>query len=270
MFRKDPLLVIVLGCLLVPLFAQISKDEIKKILLKLSPLSPGTAERESLKSRLFQEDEDELLSIFEGIISSKDLPRGFSYDSHVTLEAIKFIGEMKSERGWNLLIEFVTQWSSAPYSDDYWMGGKPREAFLLGQTCRVLAKSSLDVLDKIKRLVQTNVGDNTTKWLRIIIGFAGQGTYYNEIMKLLETDPDPYIREYAAFSLGKIGRKESIGLLEKALKDSFYVEETFETAAGDIVVLGMKHYVVREAAVHALIDLGVKIGRKREEIWIEE
>ncbi|MFQ5729858.1 MAG: HEAT repeat domain-containing protein [Waddliaceae bacterium] len=217
-----------------------------------------------------QEDENEMLSIYKAIISSKDLPRGFSYDRHVTLEAIKVIGEMKSERGWNLLIKFVTKWASEPYSDDYWMGGRPREIFLLGQTGRVLAKSPPDILKKINGLLQTDVDSNTRKWLQIIMGFAGKDIYYNEIMNLLEADPDPYIREYAADALGEIGRQESIGLLEKALKDSFYIEETHKTAAGDVVVLGKKKYPVRGAASDALRKLGVKIGRKGNDIWIEE
>jgi hypothetical protein len=270
LFRKRSFLVIILLIFIKPAVGQISEAEVKKILINLPHISIDSVKRDSLQSRLFQEDEDVILSIFKRIISSKDLPRGFNYDSKITIEAIKTIVIMNSQRGWNLLIEFVGQWASEPYSEDYWMGGRPREAFLLEQTCRVLAKSPPDVLSKIDELAQSNRDNTIGKWFQITMGLAGQDNYFNEIMKLLESDPDPYIREYAAFALREIGRKECIGLLENALKDTFYVEETFETAAGDVIVLGRKKYYVREAASKALRRLGVKVRRKEFEFWIEE
>jgi len=270
LFRKKLFLIIIVIGFVIPTFGQINESEVKKILINLHNISIDSVKRDSLQRKLFQEDESELLSILKGIISSNDLPRGFGYDRRVTLEAIKFIGKMNTKRGWDILIEFVTQWATEPYSEDYWMGIKPRGAFLLGQTCRVLAKSPPGILSKINVLAQRNQDNKVGKWFRITIGLAGQDTYFTETMKLLESDPDPYIREYAAFALGKIGLRESIGLLEKALKDTFYVEETFERHSGDVIALGMKHYFVREAAIDALLDLGVTIGRKREDIWIVE
>ena len=252
MFRKRAFFVVILLMFIKPAIGQISEAEVRKILINLPDISIDPVKRDSLQNILFQEDEDVILSIFKRIMCSKDLPRGFSYDRKITYRAINLIGTMNTEQGWNLLMEFVAQWASEPYSEDYWMAGKPREAFLLGQTCRVLAKSPHDILSKINALAQRNQDNEVGKWFQITIGLAGQDTYFDEIMKLLESDPDPYIREYAAFALREIGRKECIGLLERALKDTFYVEVTPKTVPGDVRAPFGKDYLVRRAAADAL------------------
>lgn len=108
------------------------------------------------------------------------------------------------------------------------------------------------------------------KWLILTAGYMGDKASYDAVAGYLQNDKSPYIREFSAYTLGKIGDKRAISLLEQALKDDFYLDLSQPSHSDIKYPPGSWVYIVREAVTHALKDLGVPYERNGSDIRIKK
>jgi len=190
-------------------------------------------------------------------------------NGHGKFEILDVLGEIKDENSVNATLTILKKQSERAYSGGTW-GGEPVEEFHNRKAAFVLRNIGKIALPILKKEIKKSEGE-FKKRLIITTGFLADKTYYDLISNILKEDTNPFIRRLAAFALGNIGDKKAVSLLEKALKDEFYYE--LKADKYHDIILPPPHnrvYPVREAAVHSLIDLGVKIKRERWDIWIEK
>lgn len=189
------------------------------------------------------------------------------YKKYNILEILKRINGKESK---NAMIDMLESLCTKPLSGEKWHH-IPKEEYLKYHILFKLEVTGETGLAVVKERLQSAEGE-FRKCLIIGSGFLGDSTYYENIVEILETDADPYSRELGAYALGKIGDKRAIPKLEKALKDDFYYDASGASPGVDDLtppgVPGAITYPVREAAIHALSDMGVKVNRRWHDMWI--
>ena len=99
------------------------------------------------------------------------------------------------------------------------------------------------------------------KQLIITLGYLGEPTVYGEVVEIAASDANNWSRAWAIGSLGKIGNKQAIPLLKKALEDPFVVRGGDVTAPEGYEEWNLR-YPIRDAAFSSLVELGVRVETK--------
>ncbi len=126
----------------------------------------------------------------------------------------------------------------------------------------IFALEKLDgqVIPVLKEHLKTARG-SFKDYLYIVSGNFKDPTAYGPVSNILKNSKDGWLRASAARSLGLLGDKDAIPLLEEALDDPFLIDEdrtgvdVLGPSGSDMNII----YPVRSEAYHALKLLGVKI-----------
>jgi len=127
-----------------------------------------------------------------------------------------------------------------------------------------LGKSAIP---EIKRQLEEAKGE-FREWLLITLGALGDVEFFSQIVEILESSKDGFIRSFAARSLGILGNKQAISALKKALEDPFFTISSTCLRSEDPEF--NKIYPVREEASNALKKMGISVKRQGNKFWIEE
>ncbi|MDD8021439.1 MAG: HEAT repeat domain-containing protein [Acidobacteriota bacterium] len=186
------------------------------------------------------------------------------------LMIINVLKKTKYQEGIEMLIDFLKEECEKPYSGERW-SHMPKEIYIKRMIClafRDIGKEGVAILERC--LSQYEVKhDDLMKRLIIATGLAGDDKYFETIAAYLLEDQDPWIREISALALGSIGDKRAIPYLEMALQDDFCFELGADPGS-DVVLSLITSCPVREAAVHGLDNLGIRVKRQGNAIWIEK
>ena len=116
-----------------------------------------------------------------------------------------------------------------------------------------LGKDAIRYLDTAKN--STPAAQESHKRIVLILGQLGDYRAYPEVIDILKSDPDGYLRKEAAMALRTIGSKADFNILVQSLEDPFFVN-----GSSDIIGLDCQgvNYPVRDEAATALRSLGLK------------
>ncbi len=183
------------------------------------------------------------------------------------LRILNVLKKIKSPDSQKLMLDKLKKECEKLSSGNTW-GSQPEEAYIKRFLSFALQYMGEEIIPTLEEHIKIAKGE-FKKRLIITAGMLGESKYYENISSYLKKDTDPFIRELAAFPLGNIKDKRVNGLLEKALKDEFFVELKPGPGSDSVPPSSRnKIYPVREAAVHSLQDLGVKVKRNGWDIQI--
>jgi hypothetical protein len=131
------------------------------------------------------------------------------------------------------------------------------------QYINTLADIGTPAIPFISSTINTTNDSNYREYLTVSLSLAGGKNTRKPLEKILMEAKNGYTRSLAAVALGKLGDREAIPTLKKALEDPFSL--TYQSS------LGMKEvFPVRQDAAASLLKLGIKIRRQGNKFTVEE
>jgi hypothetical protein len=249
-------------------FAQSKEIEEKTIVELLHSRSLGILRIDKQVQEELIKRGKEVLPVFKEQFNSKE--EYIEIEMPKRLMIINVLKKTKYQEGIKMLIDFLKEECEKAYSGERW-SYMPKETYIKRMICLAfidIGKEGVNILEEY--ISQYGVKqDDLMKRLIIATGLAGDDKYFETIVAYLLEDQDPWIREISPLALGSIGDKQAIPYLEMALQDNFCFELGPDPSS-DVILSFITSCPVREAAVHGLDNLGIRVKRQGNAIWIEK